>query len=265
MRPKTLFSLGGGLQGGGGVATFAVLLASVAGGPTVETALVAGCLGSAVGLALARQPAEADIERYQGALVPVLTVFALPALSLVAVLAVHWWVPGGVAFYEGLTAAGLAILGALLQSHAAERQHVLALTAGPAVAVTLPGRYTQLRREHGSVLLVLGIGLALLYGYFAWFSRSLVSVAAGLGFLPLAYGVVRNSEAKVVPDGLVTGFRVMPWDRFEGYEIRDDAVVLHQCSALGRARLQFPLADIDDPRAVTYALSQYLRPKQTDW
>ncbi len=85
----------------------------------------------------------------------------------------------------------------------------------------------------------------------------------GIFLLYIGYSIVRNTEQRVLSEGIVNGNSVTSWDNFEGFELTDERLVLH-VDGWNRERREFPLDEIADVRTVTYALSQYLGPAKKE-
>jgi len=269
MQPRTLCTLGGGLYAGGTLAVPAVLLPALLGGVVPVVAGVAGVVGLLGGIALARRLEPSTIERFQGDLAVAVGLFGAPLVLLVATAAVHWQTGADRLFWWAMAGVFPALIGATVLVHAGERQHVRRLEADSACPVRLPGRYTRLRRQYGRWLVVGGVVAGVGYGYVLWTLLGVLNDVMwsinALATLWVGYSLVHNPERIVTDGGLVNGVSVTPWDRYEGFEFRDDSLVLHQTGGWGRQRQRFPLDAIDDPRAVTRALSEYLRPVSHDW
>ena len=269
MRPKTLCTIGGGLYTGGAFATLAVLLTGLPGEVAPVAAAVAGVVGLFGGIALARRLQPSTIERFQGDLGIVVGLFGAPLVLVLATAAVHLQTGADRVFWWAMAGVFPALIGATTVAHAGERQHVRRLAADSERTVRLPGRYTRLRRQYGRWLVVGGVVAGVGYGYVLWTLLDVLNVTMwsinALATLWVLYSLVRNPERVVTAEGLVSGVSVTPWDRYEGFEFRDGSLVLHQTGGWGRQRQRFPLAAIDDPRAVTRALADHLRPVSRDW
>ena len=263
------------------LATVAVLVTGVAGTVRLPVAVAAGLVGVAGGGAVASRPDESTIRRIAvnrsvsnradastirkllGLLGPILLLFS-PALAVgTAMLTVHTTMPDALALRPAMTAFFLTAGGSLAMAHAADWLHVTRLESDTEHVVRLPGRFTETYHHYGSSIIVLGAGFVLLYAALLWVLDDLYSqLFWGFMLLYNGYSFVRNPEQRVVSEGIVDGVSVTPWDRFEGFEVTDEKLYLH-IDGLVRTRHEFPLDEIADVRAVTYALSQYLGPAET--
>jgi len=264
MWAQRLFTLGGCVCGGGFLATVAVLVTGVAGAVRLPIVVAAGAVGVAVGGVVTNGTDESTIRQFQGELRPVLSLFSPAFLVTVATLAVHATTPGVDLFWPAMAGCFLALGGTLAMAHAAEKRHITQLEAETPVSVRLPGRYTYIRRRYGPWIVVVGLSIALVCGYSLWIvPRSLAWSSLVLAPLVIPYKFILNPDQVVVRTGLVHGVSVEPWDRFGGFAVTQDHLVLHHAGPT-RQRRRFPLDEIEDARTATYALSQYLGPAEKE-
>lgn len=117
-----------------------------------------------------------------------------------------------------------------------------------------PARQRRQRRRASAVLTVLWVG-------------SIVAVTATTGAVPFwllplgvstMYGLYpdRRREFVALPAGLKRGISVTSWDRYEGYELTDDALVVHAGGLTGDVRCE--RAEIEDETRVVAALDELL-------
>lgn len=252
---------------GGGAAYVVGALVSVAAlaGPTIgslprwASAGVVGSVGLVVGPLLALRALErVDVTSIQGRIRPVLALFS-PALVLVLAAIV---LPAGRADFEAvlgpaIVGSGLAVAGAVAIAHASERAHADRIVAESDVVAHLPGRYEYLWRQHRLGLVVAGALVGSIYVWALWQLRGQLAMWLGLlGGLAVGAPLLTNRELTVTDSGIVEGVRLHEWDRYERFEVTEDALVLHQ-PGFG-SKTTFPLDRIEDLDAVVDALERHL-------
>lgn len=218
-----------------------------------------GSLGLLAGPPLALRVLErVDLASLQDRVSAIVALF-LPGLALLVAAVVVPTVRTGSTAVLGaaIVGAGLATAGAIAVAHAAERAHVERVVAESEVVAHLPGRYAYLWQRHRRGLALAGPFLVALYAWVLWQLRGQVMLWFGLlGGLAAVAPLFRNRELTITDVGLVDGVSVHDWDRYERFEVTDDALVLHE-HGLG-SKTRFPLDRIEDLDAVVEALERHL-------
>jgi hypothetical protein len=244
------------------VATLAVAAAGVtlpAVGPGPAPTLYAGVgVGAfAVGLAGAR-----SASALPGALTPRRSVTALAVPVAWFVVAA---VDGGVVRYPlGVGAAGVVPGG--VAAVAANELRVRERIGDAATVVAFEARPAPRARKlyvgaYAGLVAVLvgGSGLVVAFGGDLGSVGSVLPALGGSAAgLP---AVVSEREVEVLREGVRVGRTFHRWDRFDGYAVDDDAVVLARSGYRGSYR--FDRSDVDDVEALGRALGRFL-PRRED-